>query len=190
MKDVVSQEGVLHMSKRSLWGLLILGLLLSIWCLVELNQLRNEKSRQVEVLELQFETRRLALTDTDWGERYRGASELLEEVQSSFWHASTEGIASASIRGELEGIIRELDLRTARMELGEPRLVPGVENLRLLEVQLSARDNGGQFANAILEMEEASGELILDYIQYSSDRRQFTVHLVAPIVLQGGGGDG
>ncbi len=184
MTEKTPQDSMFHVSEGGRWGLVVLGLLVILWGLTEVNQMRTDQVRQVELLKLRLETRRLALTGTDWQEQFQGANTVLSDIQSTFWQATTPGIASASIRGDLEGLVRDLRLRQARLELGEPQPVDTVSNLFILELRLTAEDNGGQFANVILKAEKTSGALILDLIEYSADQRQFTVHWIAPILLQ------
>lgn len=179
----------LELSVRARWGLMLLGVLLAGWLATELHSAVDLKRETVERRTLQLETRRLALTNTDWAAEAAGAQISVAEIEANFWRASTDGIASASVRGEVEQIVRDVGLRRVRISLSEPTPVEGIDDFRLIEIRLEAEDRGGQFANIILALERASGALALSSFEYSRQRRQFSIVLIAPVVIGGEGGE-
>lgn len=179
----------LELSKRAQWGLVLLAVLLAGWLVTELHTATELKRETVERRTLQLETRRLALTNTDWSVQAGEAQQAVAQIETNFWRASTDGIASASIRGEVEQIVRSVGLRRVRIELSEPMVVDDVDDFRLIEIRLDAEDRGGQFANVLLALEAASGTLALSSVEYSRQRRQFSMALVAPVLIVEEGGE-
>jgi hypothetical protein len=170
------------LTPRAQMGLLVLAALAGLYALAELDSAAEQLRQELGLAQRQLATREAALEQIDWASLASEADIIAAAIETRFWRAPTEGIASARIQGALEASARRVSLAGARVTIVRARELP--DGLVVFEAELSAQGRSGSFAPLLEAAASAEGDLRATFIDWTSANRRFTVRFLAPALIE------
>ncbi len=172
-----------QLSIRTQAGLVILLGLAALAGLMELDTRNTALRQELTAVRTELASYRAMLEQQDWFEITTHAADALERVEGQFWTAATPGLAGAEILGAVEAAAREAALINPRVTVLESATLPN--GAVLFEVEITARNDRGQFATFMETLTRAGGEIRPFELNWQGQGRPVSILLLAPAMIEG-----
>jgi len=171
-----------QLSNRVRMGFVVLLALTALAGLIELDTRNTALRQELIAVRTELTSHHAMLRQQDWFEITTYATDTLEQVESQFWTAATTGLASAEILGVVEAAARDAALGNPQVTVLESAVLSN--GAVLFEVELTARDDRGQFATFMETLARAEGEIRPFELNWQGQGRPVSILLLAPAMIE------
>ncbi|MGN8160477.1 type II secretion system protein GspM [Salinisphaera sp. RV14] len=147
---------------QALLAIAAIMLLYSVLTLADTNQ---QIAQQCKQLEARAERIAQIADQKQWRKRRQQVSSRLSQLQSQLWQAPTPALAQANLQDKLNMLVRQNNLKNARLQVGQLMAVPNAD-FRRIKAQLDFKFDPNTLPTVLARLAGMQPQVIFDGLEF------------------------
>jgi hypothetical protein len=164
-----------HSSPLFRWGIIGVVLALAFYLWLVLGDVNQDIENDIAALLAQRQRLGSIQNEDFWPERAKQILNVNVQMESSFWNASTKGLAQANLQSWLDRLLRRMGVSNVKMQIENPVEVDVLESVWQVDVLLEGSLEPARFLDLLNEIETNPQVTIVISLDY--ERQRFMMRL-------------